>query len=417
MVTFRAVTTRVVASGRRGWLGLLRAPDIDQVLALIAFIALLVDPLLLHKVTDVTPVMGVLAFVTALPLVARQRFPLGVLAVVVPLLLACLIVFHPNRAAVGIVMLLVFTVGLQGGRTRSLVVGALMALVVTAAVLVTGLEPGPVDVIAYCSLVLGALLAGDALRSRQALARSIADEAARMREAAAQHRFDEERLGLANELHDTIGHTLVAINVRAAAAARRERRAAGAEAPTALEEIASVSAGALAELRTALKALRPARDGPGPLHPLEDLASLGDLVAGVEAAGITVDLEVTGIPAALPVSVGHAGYRIVQEGLTNVLRHSTAHRAQVRVGIDADAVAIEITDDGQKRPTAVASGGHGLRGMQERAAALGGACEAGTFNGTGWRVRARLPLGGQAVVPPGMPARVQRAERDRDATD
>jgi signal transduction histidine kinase len=406
MVTFRAVTTRVAAGGRRGWLGLLHAPDIDQVLALIAFIALLVDPLLLHKVTHVTPVMGVLAFVTALPLVARQRFPLGVLAIVVPLLLACLIVFHPNRAAVGIVMLLVFTVGLQGGRTRSLVVGALMALVVTAAVLVTGLEPGPVDVIAYCSLVLGALLAGDALRSRQALARSIADEAARMREAAAQHRFDEERLGLANELHDTIGHTLVAINVRAAAAARRERKAGGAEAPTALEEIASVSAGALAELRAALKALRPARDGPAPLHPIEDLASLGDLVAGVEAAGITVDLDVTGLPAALPVSVGHAGYRIVQEGLTNVLRHSTASRAQVRVGIDDDAVAIEITDDGQKRPAAVVSGGHGLRGMRERAAALGGTCEAGTVNGAGWRVRARLPLGGNAVIPPGTPAQV-----------
>jgi signal transduction histidine kinase len=427
MVTFRAVTTRVAAGGRRGWLGLLHAPDIDQVLALIAFIALLVDPLLLHKVTHVTPVMGVLAFVTALPLVARQRFPLGVLAIVVPLLLACLIVFHPNRAAVGIVMLLVFTVGLQGGRTRSLVVGALMALVVTAAVLVTGLEPGPVDVIAYCSLVLGALLAGDALRSRQALARSIADEAARMREAAAQHRFDEERLGLANELHDTIGHTLVAINVRAAAAARRERKAGGAEAggaeaggaeaPTALEEIASVSAGALAELRAALKALRPARDGPAPLHPIENLASLGDLVAGVEAAGITVHLDVTGLPAALPVSVGHAGYRIVQEGLTNVLRHSTASRAQVRVGIDDEAVAIEITDDGQERPTAVVSGGHGLRGMRERAAALGGTCEAGTFNGAGWRVRARLPLHGKAVIPPGTPARVLGTERDRDATD
>jgi signal transduction histidine kinase len=437
MVTFRAVTTRVAAGGRRGWLGLLHAPDIDQVLALIAFIALLVDPLLLHKVTHVTPVMGVLAFVTALPLVARQRFPLGVLAIVVPLLLACLIVFHPNRAAVGIVMLLVFTVGLQGGRTRSLVVGALMALVVTAAVLVTGLEPGPVDVIAYCSLVLGALLAGDALRSRQALARSIADEAARMREAAAQHRFDEERLGLANELHDTIGHTLVAINVRAAAAARRERKAGGAgaggagaggagaggaeaggaEAPTALEEIASVSAGALAELRAALKALRPARDGPAPLHPIENLASLGDLVAGVEAAGITVHLDVTGLPAALPVSVGHAGYRIVQEGLTNVLRHSTASRAQVRVGIDDEAVAIEITDDGQKRPAAVVSGGHGLRGMRERAAALGGTCEAGTVNGAGWRVRARLPLRGKAVIPPGTPARVLGTERDRDATD
>jgi signal transduction histidine kinase len=400
VLTFRAVTTRIAASGRQGLQGLLRAPDTDQILAVLAFIALLVDPLLLHEVSHLTPVVGVLAFVTAVPLVARRRFPLGVLGVVVPLLLACLVVFHPNRAAVGIVMLLVFTVGLEGGRARSLVVGALMALVVTAAVLLTARTVSPLDVIAYCSLVLGALLAGEALRARQALGRSLADEAAHSREAAAQHRFDQERLALANELHDIIGHTLVAINVRAAAAARRERKTGGAEAPTALEDIASASAGALTELRAALKTLRAAQDGPVPLHPAQDLASLADLVAGVEAAGLAVDLKITGEPAALPASVGHAGYRIVQEGLTNVLRHSTAQQARVRVEIDDCAVVIEITDGGQKRATAFPAGGHGVRGMQERAAALGGTCEAGTVDGAGWRVRARIPLSGQARIPP-----------------
>jgi signal transduction histidine kinase len=392
VLAFRAVTTRVAAGGRLGLQGLLRAPDGDQVLALIAFMALLVDPVLLHKITGVTPVTGVLAFLTALPLVARRRFPLAVLAVVVPLLLACLGVFHPNRAAVGIVMLLVFTVGLEGGRARSLVVGALMALVVPATVLLTASRGGPLDVIAYSSLVLGALLAGETLRARQALARSLADEAAHAREAAAQHRFDTERLALANELHDIIGHTLVGINVRAAAAARRERKAGGTETPTALDEIASASAGALTELRTALKALRSTHDGPAPLHPGQDLASLPDLVAGVEAAGLAVDLQVTGVPDALPASVGHAGYRIVQEGLTNVLRHSTARTARVRVAVDDCAVVIEVTDDGQQRLAGFPAGGHGVAGMQERAAALGGSCEAGTVNGAGWRVRARIPV-------------------------
>jgi signal transduction histidine kinase len=395
MPAFRAVTRRVAGTGRLGVQGLLRAPDIDQVLAVLALIALLVDPVLLHKVTHVTPVMGVLAFVTALPLVARRRFPLGVLGIVIPLLLACLVVFHPNRAAVGIVMLLVFTVGLEGGRSRSLVVGALMAPVVTAAVLITGQRGNLLDVIAYSSLVLGALLAGEALRARQALGRALAEEAAHEREAAAQHRFDEERLALAHELHDVIGHALVAINVRAAAAARRERKAGRAEAPTALDEIASASAEALTELRTAVKVLRTAQDGPAPLHPIQDMASLADLVAGVEAAGLSVDLDVTGRPAALPASVGHAGYRIVQEGLTNVLRHSTARRAQVRVEIDDCAVIIEVADDGRKRAASFLTGGQGVRGMQERAAALGGTCEAGLVNGAGWRVRARLPLGGK----------------------
>jgi signal transduction histidine kinase len=339
--------------------------------------------------------MGILAFVTALPLVARRRFPLGVLAIDIALLLACLFVFHPNRAAVGIVMLLVFTVGLEGGRTRSLVVGALMALAVPLVVLLTASRGGPLDVIAYTSLVLGALLAGETLRARQALGRALAEDAAREREAATQHRFDSDRLALANELHDIIGHTLVAINVRAAAAARRERKAGGSEAPTALEEIASASAEALTELRTTLKALRTAQDGPAPLHPVQDMASLADLVAGVEAAGLGVDLKVTGEPADLPASVGHAGYRIVQEGLTNVLRHSTARQAQVLVETGDRAVVIEITDHGQQRPATSPSGGHGVRGMQERAAALGGSCEAGAVNGAGWRVRARIPLTGK----------------------
>ena len=122
------------------------------------------------------------------------------------------------------------------------------------------------------------------------------------------------------------------------------------------------------------------------------MASLGDLVAGVEAAGLAVDLKIAGEPAALPASVGHAGYRIVQEGLTNVLRHSTARQARVRVEVDDRAVVIDVTDDGHRRATTFPTGGHGLRGMQERAAALGGTCEAGTVNGAGWKVRARIPL-------------------------
>jgi signal transduction histidine kinase len=331
-------------------------------------------------------------------LAARRHFPLGVLAIELPLLMACLAVFHPNRAAVGITMLLVFTVGLEGGRTRSLAVGALMALVVTAAVFITGDRSSPYDVIAYASLVLGALLGGEALRARQALQRALAEEAARAREAAAQHRFDSERLALAHELHDVIGHTLVAINVRASAAAHRARKGASADGPTALDEIASASAGALTELRAALKALRAAQDGPVPLHPFQDLANLADLISGVEDAGLSVHLEVVGVPVALPATVGHAGYRIVQEGLTNVLRHSTARQARVRVEVGDRTVVIEVTDDGQTRAAtfpAGPEGGHGLRGMQERAAALGGTCEAGPVNGAGWRVQARIPVGGK----------------------
>jgi signal transduction histidine kinase len=396
------------AAGRTAVRWLPRVADIDVLLALAAFGALLADPLLLHKVTALTPAMWVLSFLAAVPLLARRRFPFAVLAAEVPLLFACLAVAHPNRAAAGITMLLVFTVGLEGGRIRSLVVGALMALLVTVAIFVTGQRPESSDVIAYVSVVLGALLAGEAFRARQALARTVAEEAARAREAAARHRFDSERLALANELHDVVGHTLVAINVRAAAAARRARKRGSTDGVTALDDIASVSAGALAELRATLKALRGAQDGLAPLHPVQDLAGLPALIAGVAEAGLCVQLEVAGAPAGLPAPVGHAGYRIIQESLTNVLRHSTARQASVRVRAGERSLVIEVLDKGQPHPpdvpsTALQAGGHGLAGMRERAAALGGSCEAGPVNGTGWRVRAEIPVrpgaeaGGQAA--------------------
>jgi signal transduction histidine kinase len=390
----RGVTMPLVAGGSSGPRGLLRRPDIDLAIALAAFVALLAQPLLAHKITEVTPVMGVLAFLAAVPLAARKRYPLGVLAIEVPLLLACLAVFHPGLAAVGITMLLVFTVGLEGGRVRSLVVGALMALVVTAAAFITGDGVSLAEVIAYASLVLGALVAGDALRARQTLQRTIVEEAARAREAAAQHRFDAERLALAHELHDVIGHTLVAINVRAAAAARRARKGAGDDGLTALDEIASASAGALAELRTTLKALRAAQDGPAPLHPFQDLANLPDLISGVRDAGLFVDLQVAGVPSTLPAAVSHVGYRIVQEGLTNVLRHSTARQARVRVEVGDRAAVIEVLDAGETPTAAFPAAGHGIQGMRERAAALGGTLEAGPVNGTGWRVHAQIPVSG-----------------------
>ena len=371
-----------------------RVRPLDAFLGLAALAALLADPLLLHKIGGLTPAVVVLALAAALPLLARSRFPLAVLAVDVPLLLACLAVYHPNRAATGIVMLLVFTVGLEGGRVRSLAVGAVMALIVPVTVFFTGQRPQPSEIIAYTSLVVAALIAGEALRARQALQRALVEEAATVSEAAAQHRFDTERLSLAHELHDAIGHTLVGINVRAAAAARRGRKTGGDDALTALEEIASASSGALAELRATLKALRVAQDRPGPLHPVQELADLSGLIAGVEEAGLSVDLEMAIAPKSLPAPVGHAVYRIVQEGLTNVLRHSTARQAQVRVTAGDGAVLIEVLDEGKPHPPAGPAAGHGLRGMRERASALGGSCEAGPVNGTGWQVHAEIPVRG-----------------------
>jgi signal transduction histidine kinase len=391
--------TAWVLSVRSALHGVLRGPDFDVVLAVIAFAALLIDPLATHQVKELTPLDGGLALVAAVPLVLRRRYPLGVLVAIVPLLLACLAIFHPDHAAAGIVMVVVFTVGLHGHRTRALVVGALMAPVVAAGVLITSHQLGGdsvAETVAYLALVLGALVAGDAVRARQELVRVVAAEAERERAALTQHRFDEQRLRYAHELHDVVGHALVAINVRAAAAAHLARREQGASPVGALEEIASTSAEALGELRAALKGLRSDDRDAVPLRPAgAGLADLGDLIAGVKGAGLTVELDMAAATTAVPPAIGHAGYRIVQEGLTNVLRHSTAKHARVRIGQDEGALLVEVLDNGQ--PVAgtgggIVGGGHGLLGMRERAAALGGSCEAGRAPGGGWRVRARIPI-------------------------
>jgi signal transduction histidine kinase len=378
--------------------GLLRGPDFDVVLAFIAFAALLIDPVVSHQVRELTPLAAGLGLVTAVPLVLRRRYPLGVLVTVVPLLLVCLAVFHPDHAAAGIVMVLVFTVGLHGDRARALVVGALMAPVVTAGWLITSTRGDvAVHLVAYVALVLGALAAGDAVRARQELVRVLAREEERERVAAVQHRFDEQRLRYAHELHDVVGHALVAINVRASAAAHLVRREQPVSPVTALDEIASASAEALGELRAALRGLRNDDGEDAPLRPAAaGLADLGGLIAGVKGAGLTVDLDVTAAPEVIPPAIGHAGYRIVQEGLTNVLRHSTAGRACVRIGREEGALLVEVLDDGQPSAAAGTGGGLGLLGMRERAEALGGTCEAGRVPGGGWRIRARIPIEGMA---------------------
>lgn len=233
------------------------------------------------------------------------------------------------------------------------------------------------------------MAAGDALRGRLALVQARAEETARQHEAAAVHRFDEERLRLARELHDTIAHALVGINTRAAAAVHVQRRRPD-DSFDALEEIRRGSADALAELRSSLKILRPASD-EAPLRPAQSLADLQELIDGVGGAGVDIDLQLDAIPQDVPTATAHGAYRIVQESLTNVLRHSGAKRAVVRVALVGDQLTVEVLDDGEAALRQSTSPGQGLLGMTERTAALGGRCEAGVAPDGGWRVWASLP--------------------------
>jgi signal transduction histidine kinase len=359
------------------------ASRLDAALALLAFVGLMIELAVGHG--PLLPSIT-LALVSSAPLVVRRRYPVAVLFATSFGLLACLAVFRPSRTAVAVVMLAMYTVSLQGRRRRSILVGAAMAPITVLAISIAGHHGFEIQNAAlYLALVLGALAVGDAVRGRRELRRAEAEEI----EAAAQHRLDEQRLELAHELHDTLAHTLVGINVRAGAAAH-SLAANPDDGLAALEEIKVTSAEALAELRSTLRMLRPSASD-APLRPAQSLADLEDLIDRVGGTGLAVGLVFNVDPDSVPRSVGHAAYRIVQEALTNVLRHSNATQATVHVTQTEALLEVEVTDNGRAVSSQTASG-QGLQGMMERAHALGGSCETGVAEDGGWRVRALLPL-------------------------
>ncbi len=214
----------------------------------------------------------------------------------------------------------------------------------------------------------------------------------------ARRRASEERLQMARDLHDVIGHHISLINVQAAVALdlmeSRPEQARGA-----LTAIESASRDALDELRTMLAALR--RDGEdAPRSPTPGLARLDELMELTHAAGISVTVQTVGDRQPLPAAVDLAAYRIIQESLTNVARHAALSSATVRLGYGPDGLDIEVSDDGRS-PGANGSSsrpgtGNGIAGMRERAVALGGRLEAGPRPGGGFVMKAHLPLGGQS---------------------
>jgi signal transduction histidine kinase len=236
------------------------------------------------------------------------------------------------------------------------------------------------------------VVASEALRMRRE--RTIQARAARKLDG--QRRASEERLKMARELHDVIGHTISLINVQAGAAldlidTRPE------QARIALAAIKQVSKEALDELRMMLTALRDG-DEKAPRAPTPGLERLSDLVSLTAAAGVQVTTDVVGQPRVIPAAVDLAAYRIAQEALTNVVRHAGPTTVTVRVAYGKRDLRIDVADDGRHTgPECKGSvgTGSGLPGMRERIAALGGHLDAGPSAGGGFRVHAVLPLDGR----------------------
>jgi signal transduction histidine kinase len=302
----------------------------------------------------------------------RRRYPLTVAA----LTLGCCALYYPLTEPDGLV-LLAFVYALYNAAAAGRIRGAAL-LVVAAMAGVTAGEVSSrtgrhVDNFAFF-LMTGwfvALVAGGAVAHYRA-------EAERTKEAEARARATDERLRIARELHDVLGHHLALINVQAGAALHR--RDPG-QAEEALGAIKDASKTALQELRTTLGMLRQT-GGPS-------LQRVAELAESVGASGLTVRTEIDGVARDLPPDVEHAAFRVVQEALTNVAKHAGAKTVVVRLGYGADELTVAVDDDGHG---GAAPAGNGIRGMAERARALGGELTAAPREDGGYRVHARLPV-------------------------
>jgi signal transduction histidine kinase len=292
---------------------------------------------------------------------------------------------------------LVFAVSLHSGRRLSLLALGVSVVALTASLALQ--PPGVADVATWITTMLTlvvALLGGDNLRSRRLRWAEMEERARRLereREERTRQAVAAERLRIARELHDVVSHAMTVVAVQAGVAnhVRDERPDLAAAAMAAVETVAR---SALVEMRYLLDVLREPEEPAGSLQPVPGLAGLPALVAQFEQSGLTVALRLDGSPDDLPPGIGLSAYRIVQEGLTNVMRHG-GPVAEVALTCRDTGVVIDIYNDTRRRRDGHDGHGHGLIGIRERVALFGGEFSAGP-DGPGFRLRVTLPAGGAA---------------------
>jgi signal transduction histidine kinase len=299
-----------------------------------------------------------------------------------------------KASAFAVVALAVATYGLGAFAPTllSAVVGAAGMVAFISTALAKGHDPG--DIAFVSVIIFGPWLAGMLIysrRIREEQLESRADELEREAARQAQQAVEEERARIARELHDVVAHAMSVIVVQAGA--ERHVLQPGQESTReVLEAIERTGRQALTEMRRLLGILRATDDELG-LAPQPSLAYLPDLCQQVRAAGLPVVLEIAGSPVELPAGVDVSAYRIVQEALTNALKHAGPARARVLVLYSPGNIELEVVDDGQGAPEVPAQG-HGLVGMKERVAVYGGRIETTNRPSGGYAVRVRLPLEG-----------------------
>jgi signal transduction histidine kinase len=355
-----------------------------------------------------------LTLALVLPLAWRRHYPLLVLIVVTVVFFPYRIVDVPDlTVSVVVWWLALYSAGAYGhprwkDRVRALnVTAALGFLAYRLLGNVDTLAQGPVllralfFILFNVAFVVAAWVFGDAVAARRQYERQLVDRAAQLereREERARRAVFDERVRIARELHDVIAHHVSVMGVQAGAA----RRVMNHQPAKAAEELASIeetSRRAVIELHRMLGFLRREEDDDD-LAPQPRLSQLGALVGNIGDGRLEVSVSVAGVPRDLPHSLEVSAYRIVQESLTNVIRHSTAGRVLVGLSYERDRFSVEITDDG--RPVngrQGALGGHGLVGMRERVALHRGELVAGSLASGGFQVRATFPLDGEIATP------------------
>ncbi|WP_030435253.1 sensor histidine kinase [Actinoplanes subtropicus] len=373
-------------------------PDLPFALGGVAIGALLLaDAAIAPDAGPVRPLDVALIVVTAVAVALCRRFPVPAMLVTTAAMLALHIRVHAGVSAAFPVLGTVYVAAWRGYK----VAAGLASVVFLAGFLAKDISvaPGPLgqQIFERTSLLLGwfvaANVAGLVTRQRRKYLEQVeqrAAEAERTREEMALRRAGEERLRIARDLHDSLTHSISVVKVQAGIAVHLARKQ-GDEPSAALLAIQEASGEAMRELRATLEVLRSPADADR-----IGLSRVDELAERTRAAGVPVQVTVTGSPPPLPDEVDQAGYRVVQEALTNVARHAGPATAEVRLDYSPALLTVSVTDDGQALTPGAVTPGVGLRGMRERVTGLGGTLHADRRDQGGFAVRAVFPLGGDA---------------------
>lgn len=343
------------------------------------------------------------ALAWTLPLLLRHRFPL-----VTPLVTTTgfavgsfYVADQMQTTAFGVLVLIVAAWWMGAGNERRRAIVGLAAMYagsqVTTAHFSDSISVG--DVIFTALLVAAPWTAGQVVRTRAARAVELQERTARLeaeRETSAQAAVADERTRIARELHDVVAHSISVMTIQAGAA-RLLLNDDPDRAEEALGRVEDTGRETLSEMRRLLGVLRQDMADHGSLEPRPSLEHVDALLNHYRKSGLDVQLQVVGAPSMLPPGIDLAAYRVVQEALTNTLKHAGPTRVSVQLTYSADAVQLDVVDDGRNAGTPIETpnghdGGHGLVGMRERTAIYGGRLETGPRDDGGFAVSARFPL-------------------------